>query len=1046
MKSIQNAFTKKSSQDTNIAAVISYIIQHSGIDKRPYLKVTIFGVQLLGLLDSGASKTIIGKEGWKILSHLNLKVQKAPSNCRLANNSICTSWGTCDIPIKLEGKEKLIKALLVEDIPNQLILGMDFWNAMELIPHLHSNTWEFASGVSEVSTSENFDIVLTTQQQKLLHNLVNNYLSEKDDGKLGCTTVVEHKIETKSLPIKSRYYPVSPVIQKEIDKELNKMLELGIIEESNSPWSSPVVMIRKKSGDYRMCIDFRKLNSVTVKDSYPLPYISHTLDKLKNARYLSSLDIKSAYWQIPLAQDSKLYTAFTVPGRGLFHFNRLPFGLHNGPATFQRAMDRIIRHDLEPNAFVYLDDVVIVTDTFEKHLAILEKVLQRLQEAGFTLNREKCKFCVQELKYLGYIVNGKGLSVDPEKVSAILDIPIPQTVKEVRRIIGMASWYRRFIPNFSALLAPLNALLKKNAKIVWTSECDNTLRELKERLSTAPVLNCPDYEHDFPFFVQTDASNYGLGAVLTQTTDTGEQVICYLSRSLSRAERSYSATEKECLAVLWAVEKLRPYLEGLPFTVVTDHHSLQWLHNLKDPSGRLARWSIRLQQYDFNIIHRKGKDNIVPDLLSRAVPVISTVNTNVTPTPTYKDKWYMELLEKIIKTPKKYPKFKIHNNQLYRYELTKQPLLAENSWKQVVPKELRKQIMEDAHKGPLSGHTGTSKTLHRIVRNYYWPGMKRDVDNYIRRCPICLAIKVEPKKIAGAMSSTTIPERPWQYISADIFGPLPRSTKGNSYVLAVVDSLTKFILLFPLRKATSQAITRTIEEHVFMLFGVPQAIRVDNGVQFRSNDFRKLAETYKVKLSFNPTYHPQANPTERANRTLKTMIRAVILEQAGGNHRKWDESLAKIGCAMRNSYHETTKYTPYFLNFGREITLRGDQLDKLPDQNNKLLPTERATALNDIFKSVQKNIQKLNDANKKRYDLRHRPVTFEIGDFVWKKNFVLSDATKYFSSKLAPAYIGPYRIQKRLNPWTYELVDDKNKTVGVWNIKDLKAHPPDINL
>lgn len=1043
-KPIQNSDKYNSVENTHVSAIISYIIQHAGHDQRPYLKVTVFDVALLGLLDSGASRTIIGREGWRILQHLNLKVETVSTSCKLANKSICKSRGTCNIPLKLENKEKIINALLVEDIPDQLILGLDFWKAMEIIPDLNSNTWEFASKTATLAALDISENKLTLHQEKLLNNLIDAYFSETDTSKLGCTTMVEHKIVANSTPIKSRYYPVSPIIQKEIDKELNRMLELGIIEESNSPWSSPIVMVRKKSGEYRLCIDFRKLNSVTIKDSYPLPYISHTLDKLKNARYLSTLDIKSAYWQIPLAEESKQYTAFTAPGRGLFQFKRLPFGLHNGPATFQRAMDRVIGHDLEPNVFVYLDDVIVVTDSFDKHLTILGTVLQRLQQAGFTLNREKCQFCVPELRYLGYVVNGRGLSVDPDKVRAILEIPPPKTTKEVRRIVGMASWYRRFIPNFSTLLAPLTALLKKNAKIIWTDKCEKTFQELKERLSTAPILNCPDYDHDYPFYVQTDASDYGLGAVLTQTTDTGERVICYLSRSLNKAERNYSATEKECLAVLWAIEKLRPYLEAIPFTVITDHHSLQWLHNLKDPTGRLARWAIRLQQFDYNIIHRKGKDHIVPDVLSRTVPVVNSVNIESKPPPVYTDKWYNNLYQSVSRHPQNFANFKIHDNKLYRYSLSNNPLLDEQNWKLVVPKELRKDIMHTAHAGSLAGHTGTAKTFYRVARDYYWPYMKHDIIHYVQRCPICLAIKTETKKPAGEMSSNIVPEKPWQFISSDLFGPLPRTTKGNNYVLAIVDSLTKFILLFPLRKATAQEISKTIENNVFLVFGVPQGIRIDNGSQFRSKEFRKLADDYKVRLSFNPVYHPQANQTERANRTLKTMMRAVILGKCQGNQRKWDEELQKIGCAMRNSRHDTTGYTPYFLNFGREITLSGEQYNRPGDDSGIMSPMEKATALSKIFEIVRKNIRKTNAVNKRNYDLRHRPRSFEVGDMVWKRNMVLSDAAKYFSAKLAPAYVGPYRVHKRLNPWTYELVDQNNKKLGVWNIKDLKAHPPEI--
>lgn len=307
----------------------------------------------------------------------------------------------------------------------------------------------------------------------------------------------------------------------------------------------------------------------------------------------------------------------------------MPFGLKNAPAVWQRLMDKIIGADLEPFVFVYLDDIIVITETFEKHLEILSILFGRLRDAGLTLSREKSHFCKPELKYLGYIVDKHGLRVDPEKVDAITKIPVPKTVEEVRSFIGLASWYRRFVPSFSAVLFPITQLLQKNGKFVLSSECDNAFKTVKECLVSAPLLSCPDFS--LPFTVQTDSSDFGLGAVLSQQTSDGEKVVCYLSPSLTKAERKYSTTEKELLCVVWALEKLRPYIEGSHFTVITDHYSLIWLHNLKDPNGRLSRWAVRLQQFDFTIIHRKGKNHVVPDYLSRSVPLVDCDTVNISP-------------------------------------------------------------------------------------------------------------------------------------------------------------------------------------------------------------------------------------------------------------------------------------------------------------------------------------------------------------------------------------------------------------------------------
>lgn len=286
------------------------------------------------------------------------------------------------------------------------------------------------------------------------------------------------------------------------------MLEAGVIEPSTSPWSSPVVIVKKKNNKYRFCIDFRKVNEVTEKDAYPLPQVSATLDKLRNARYITTLDLKDGYWQVPLTETSKPVTAFTVPGRGLFQFKVLPFGLHSAPATFQRLLDRIISPELEPRAFVYLDDIVVLGTTLREHTETLIEVLRRLREARLKVNPDKCQILQKEIQYLGHVVNQLGIHTDPEKVRAIAEIKEPRDTKELRRFLGMASWYRRFIPNFASTMQPLTKLLRKKQTWIWGPEQDQGFTKLKEQLTTAPILAPPDFKE--PFTLQTDASNEGL--------------------------------------------------------------------------------------------------------------------------------------------------------------------------------------------------------------------------------------------------------------------------------------------------------------------------------------------------------------------------------------------------------------------------------------------------------------------------------------------------------------------------------------------------------
>lgn len=1020
---------------------VDYLLSERAGDVRPYLQVTMYGVKLMALLDSGASRTVMGGSGWEMARQLGLEVLRVSvKQVTVANGTPIEVVGCVPIPFQLEGKVGIIEVLVVPGLSEKLILGADFIKTFAIIPNLSTGNWHFDGELAMIQSGNSLKSKssLTLEQMGRLESSLGKIFSSVGDG-LGRSVDTEHVIKLipgQETPLKQRYYPVSPALQRQIDLELDQMLEAGVIEPSKSAWSSPILLVKKKDNTYRFCVDFRRLNKVSVRDAYPLPYVSDTLDKLREAKYLSSLDIKSAYWQIPMSAESKQYTAFTVPKRGLFQFNRMPFGLTNAPATWQRLIDNVLGADLEPYVFVYLDDIIIVTPTFDLHLEVLLEVLRRIRDAGLKVSAEKCNFCRSELKYLGYVVDENGLHVDPEKVEAMLRIPSPSNVKEVRQFLGVVSWYRRFVENFSTLVAPLTNLLKKNRKFLWDSSCEEAFQAARQRLVSAPILMCPDYS--LPFTVQTDASDFGIGAVLTQKRGDDERVILYLSRSLTKEERKYTVTEKECLAVLWAVEKLRPYIEGSKFTVITDHYSLVWLQNLKDPTGRLARWAVRLQQYDFDIFHRRGKDHVVPDCLSRSVPVVNSVATP----NSHQDRWYVKMLSNVRSNPVEFSDWRVEGGTLYKYTRVPFSALAEEMdyWKRVVPREERSELIRLNHDEPTAGHGGVRRTYDRLKTQFYWPKMHADVKQYVRRCVVCQSIKPELKRPAGLMTVRNKVTGPWQLIAVDFIGPLPRSTSGHQYILSVVDYFTKFTMFFPLRSATSASLIRNLEEYIFLLFGAPKWLVCDNGPQFKSKDFQKFVSSYGVTLSYTAHYHPQADPVERYNQTVESMLRAYVSE----NHRLWDKNLAKVACAIRTSTHEVTRLTPYFANFGREMILNAGNVKDMPDDLNLETGdymTERVKGFQHLVKDIKEKIRKAGEISKKRYDLRRRDVNYLPNELVWRRNFVLSNAAKYFSAKLAPKYIGPYNISRRVSPWTYELSKD-GKPAGTWHVKDLKPYVP----
>lgn len=407
--------------------------------------------------------------------------------------------------------------------------------------------------------------------------------------------------------------------------------------------------------------------------------------------------------------------------------------------------------------------------------------------------------------------------------------------------------------------------------------------------------------------------------------------------------------------------------------------------------------------------------------------------------PNVKDKWYNKMVTKVCQEPLKFVKWRYTDGKLFKYVKQDYPTLSGDTWKEVVPKENRLQIIRDAHDPPISGHMGVYKTYNRLCEKYYWPKMRQDVGSYVKSCLKCGAHKDDPRGPSDQMVSHSKPSRPWEMISTDLVGPLPRSYKGNTFILVVTDYLSKFSLIFPLRRASTQLIINRIEEQVFLVFGVPRVLLCDNGPQYRSKEFRKFTDQYQCRIKFNANYHPRANPTERQNKTLKTMLSIYTHE----NHRRWDQNIPQIACAIRTACQETTKLSPYFINFGRNMCVSGKDYDNdaiIKDEDGtQTLECSRNEQFRKLFNDVKTRLEAAAEKNICRYNLRKRHEEYVPGQLVWRRNFELSNAANYFSKKLAPKYIGPFTIHRRISPWTYEL-KDKNGYIqpGSWHSKDLK--------
>lgn len=1039
--------------------------------------IELDGRAVPAIVDSGATSTYLGDAGIKFAERLGYRSRRVASTATTIANGEkieCNKEFTLTLTLKHVTRKLAIRHFARLPVP--LLLGLDALSALGMVVDHRRRVWSFSGCPETQYEFERLDSIPFANTLLKISDLepsetqrLSTFL-DREIPKLraapGVTDLIIHRMDVgNAAPIKQRYYPVTPIIREAMNAEVDRMLEAGVIEPSNSDWSTPIVMVKKPNHTYRFCLDFRKVNSVTKKDAYPLPYMSQILDRLRAAKYISTLDLSQAYHQIRLAPESREITAFTVPHRGLFQFTRMPFGLSNAPATFQRLLDRLIGPELEPHAFAYLDDIIIVNETFEEHLEWLKRVFDIVTGAGLLINPDKCDFCCTEVRYLGFRVNRNGLQVDPEKTAPIREFPVPTGIKPLRRLLGMASWYRRFVPHFAAIAAPLTKLTKKSQRWLWGEEQQLAFEKLREALVSPPTLACPDFNAKFT--LQTDASMSGLGAVLTQELEGIEHPIAYASRSLSAAERNYSTTEQECLAILWAIRKFRAYLEGYQFTVITDHHSLRWLQNLKDPAGRLARWALQLAQYDFEVVHRKGALNHVPDALSRmfeddppnrtdavseledenwlalVTGIAGGVRVEREPVDESSERWYARKLRDVQAAPARFPRWKIIENRLYVHRRTHRRVPAKgdySEWKLVVPRAARDEVLRENHDEPQAGHLGVDKTYQRIFVSYYWPGMMRDVIRHVRHCETCQRVKSEQLPPIGMMGRRIVDE-PWSVVAADIMGPLPRSHSGFCYVLVIQDLFTKWVECCALRKANGKRIGEALEDLVFSRWGTPQVLLTDNGTEFANNHLDVIARTRGIHRSFAPPYHPQANPVERVNRVLKTMMVSFI----ENDHKAWDEHLPEFRFAYNTAHHSTINNTPAFLNLGREPKphnfYRRREEGEL--EIEPLPPEEWSTRMQELESvrvRVTHDLEEAYQRQSAQYNKHRRDETFAKGELVLKRQRVLSSAANSIAAKLTTRYHGPFRIRELLSPGVVQVEDPATKKTHVVSIVDLKKY------
>ena len=837
-------------------------------------------------------------------------------------------------------------------------------------------------------------------------------------------------------------YKHSPAENEEIKRQLQDLLNKGFIRPSSSPYGAPVLLVKKKSGEYRFVIDYRWLNNITLRNRYPLPDIQTLFAQIRGKRY-TQLDLRSGYMQIRVSDQDIHKTAFRTR-YGSYEFTVMPFGLTGAPGTFSRLMNDIFKPYLDKFVVVYLDDILIYSENDEQHAKHLRLVLELLKQHRLRLNFPKCKFGKSEVEFLGHFVGAQGIRTDPKKVKSIKEWPRPSNVSQLQSFMGLANYYRRFVRDFSAIAAPLTALMAKDVTWQWTSIHEDAFLTLKRALVSAPILATPDFKGD-PFTVKCDASGYAIGQVLCQVQDGQERVIAYESRKLNPAELNYPTHDKELLSVMHALRTWRQFLHGKPFLIITDNSATKYIQTKAQLSSRQARWLDLMAEFTFEIKHRPGTENVVADALSRRADyalscmfmlhAATIQQSRVTVDDAFLDRiraaaqhdqTYQDILAEVQAGARS--DFILKHGLLYRVKFKRvtrasvaSPL---DSVVIYIPNdvELRESILKEVHDATTSGHMGRYKTLERLAQLFYWPYMDQTVRDYVRTCPTCQRTKPSNQSPAGLLQPLPVPERRWQWVSMDLVTGLPTTKHGYDAIVVFVDMLTRMAHFVPTHtNVTAPALAKLFFEHVFRYHGLPEVIVSDRDPKFTSDFWTELFKLVGTRLNMSTANHPQTDgSSERVIRTLQALLRAYV----SPFQDDWDQHLVAVEFAYNDSVHASTGFTPFHLNFGQSPRT---PLSMLVTGVSKPKSTESAAQfiqrLAADVELAKQRIQQYKDDMKVYADQHRRDVTFKVGDQVMLSAAHLRNMPKaeHAVRKLSQKFYGPFKITKVVSPVAYQL-------------------------
>jgi transposase InsO family protein len=860
---------------------------------------------------------------------------------------------------------------------------------------------------------------------KLLSENQENFVVGVPSGRV-TTGTLEIRLKDPNKFVQRRPYRLATTEREVVRDQISALLKANIIQPSCSPFSSPAILVKKKDGSDRLCIDFRELNANTVPDKYPLPLISDQINRLHGAYYFTTLDMASGFHQIPIHSESIEKTAFITPD-GQFEFLTMPFGLTNAPAVYQRAMDAALGELRHTIALVYIDDILIPSSTIGEGLERLRVVIKALVDAGFSFNLKKCSFLKLEAEYLGFFVRAGEVRPNPRKISALMHSPIPKTPTQVRQFLGLASYFRQFIRNFSVVAAPLYQLTTScDKKIKWLPKHDDARNTLIKFMTSEPVLMI--FDPDLPVELHTDASSDGYGAVLFQKKDSKLHPIEYYSKRTTKPESAYHSYELETLAVVNAVKHFRHFLVGRRFTVITDCNSLKAARTKHDLTPRAQRWWAFLQAFDFDILYREGKRMKHADFFSRNPPL------NTEAAPLKKDHKNIQIVDlradwlavaqqrddEVLKIIAALKANELDPDLAKTYDIRANTLFRRiqrghrTRFLPVVPQSMTWSVINHVHTN--LKHLGWEKTLDKLYDLYWFPKMSRTVRKFVDNCLICKSSKNHSGKSQIQMHPIPKVSRPWHTVHIDISGKLTGKSDLKEYVFVVIDAFSKFIWLQRITSLTAGSAIRCIKEFVY-LFGAPYRIISDQGKCFTSSEFRTFCSNSQIDLHFIAHCASRANgQVERQMETLKAILTAIEIE----SEQNWQDSLGEVQLALNSTTHRVTGFSPAEILFGTSI--RSLDLQKirhiLAEEEEENLP------LSEIRRIAAENILKTSQSDTLRKNVGKATIKpFRVGDFVFNKS------NERMISKLDPKFRGPFKIVKVLENDRYEAVrlTDKGK-------------------